>query len=32
YYRNPKTGKMEKSKGLYNRRVQEYQLCIKDLK
>lgn len=32
YFRNPKTGKMEKSKGIYNRRSIEYSYCVKELK
>lgn len=31
YYRNPKTGKKEKSKGLKNRRAVEYKYCVMDL-
>lgn len=31
YFRNPKTGKMEKSKGLKNRRAVEYNYCMKEL-
>ena len=32
YFRNPKTGKMERSRGLYNRRAVEYSYCMKELK
>lgn len=32
FYTNPKTGKKEVSKGLVNRRDQEYEYCVKDLK
>lgn len=32
YYRNPKTGKKERSKGLKNRRAVEYKYCTMDLK
>lgn len=31
YYRNPKTGKKEKSKGLKNRRAVEFKYCVKEL-
>lgn len=31
YFYNPKTGKMEKSKGLKNRRAEEFAYCIKDI-
>lgn len=31
YYRNPKTGKREKSKGLHNRRAVEFKYCVKEL-
>lgn len=31
YYRNPKTGKKEKSKGLKNRRAVEFKYCTMDL-
>lgn len=31
YFTNPKTGKKEKSKGLKNRRSEEYAYCVKDL-
>lgn len=32
YYKNPKTGRKEKSKGLKNRRAVEYKYCTKELK
>lgn len=31
YFKNPKTGKKEPSKGLRNRRAVEFKYCIKDL-
>lgn len=31
YYRNPKTGKREVSKGLKNRRAVEFKYCVKEL-
>lgn len=31
YYTDPKTKKKVKSKGLYNRRAEEYAVCVKDL-
>ena len=32
YYKNPKTGKKQQSKGLKNRRAVEFKYCVKDLK
>lgn len=32
YYRNPKTGKKQISKGLKNRRSVEYKYCVRELK
>lgn len=31
YYRNPKTGKREVSRGLKNRRAVEYKYCVREL-
>lgn len=31
YFKNPKTGKKERSKGLKNRRAFEYEYCVKEL-
>lgn len=32
YYKNPKTGKKEFSKGLWNRKDKEFKVCVRDLK
>lgn len=32
YFRNPKTGRKEESKGLKNRRAEEYAYCVMELK